>query len=102
MIVGGFDTGLQLATLNRFNREVIELASSSALLPLGYTRGTMWDAYFDTRRRKGAAKAAPCMHQRRSTTSVDLTASKVTHKKCRWITFHLSELNSLSDTITSS
>ena len=68
MIVGGFDTGLQLATLNRFNREVIELASSSAPLPQGYTRGTMWDAYFDTLRRKGAAKAAPGLHQRRSTT----------------------------------
>lgn len=74
--------GRKAGGTNRFNQWLLERAEASGILPVDYMLGVMRDESLDTRLRIDAAKAAaPYVHQRLSATSVELTASDVTHEE---------------------
>ena len=74
--------GRKPGTINRFSKDLLEKASQSGLLPVDYMLGVMRDESLDSRLRIDAAKAAaPCVHQKLSAISVDLTTPDVTHEE---------------------
>ena len=76
------NAGRKPGTLNRFNRELLERAIEGGQLPLDYMLEIMRDQSLDTRLRIDAAKAAaPYVHQKLSSVSIDLRAPDVTHEE---------------------
>ena len=72
------NAGRKPGSLSRFNREMVERASSGGDLPLDYMLEVMRDESLSIRLRIDAAKAAaPYVHQRLSAIAVDLTTSEV-------------------------
>ncbi len=69
-------------SLSRFNREMVERASSGGDLPLDFMLEVMRDESLGIRLRIDAAKAAaPYVQQRLSAIAVDLTTSEETHEE---------------------
>ena len=76
------NAGRKPGSLSRFNREMVERASSGGDLPLDFMLEVMRDESLGIRLRIDAAKAAaPYVHQRLSAIAVDLTTSEVTHEE---------------------
>ena len=76
------NAGRQPGSLSRFNREMVELASTGGDLPLDFMLEVMRDESLGIRLRIDAAKAAaPYVNQRLPAIAVDLTISEVTHEE---------------------
>ena len=74
--------GRKPGSLNRFSEALLAKASQSGTLPVEYLLETMRDQSLATWLRIDAAKAAaPCVHHKLSTISVDVTRPEVTHEE---------------------
>ena len=80
--------GRKIGSINRFSRETLDQARATGELPLDYFLTVMRDAELDTRTRLDAAKAAaPYLHHKLSSTSIDVwssTSKQLTHEE--WLT----------------
>ncbi len=76
------NAGRKVGSMNRFNREMVERAGRGGQLPLDYMLEVMRDESLEARIRIDAAKAAaPYVHQKLASISVDLASSEVTHEE---------------------
>ena len=77
------NAGRELGTMIRFNRGLLERTNEGGQSPLDYMLEMIRDQFLDTRLRIDAAKGrCPCVHQKPSAISVDLTTPDVTHEEC--------------------